>query len=126
MGVDYGSKRVGIAVSDEGLRIAFPKTTLKNEKIDVLIKDLKRLIADEDVAEVVIGLPLGLEGQETEASSAVRGCAEKLKAEVSVPIHFENEMFTTKMAIRDGVKKKQVDAASAAIILQSYLDKHLR
>lgn len=122
LGIDYGSKRIGIAVSDAEGRMAFPRKVIKGG-ISELRKELRELIREEPVAKVIVGLPLGLDGKETEETREVKNFAEKLRQKLDIPLEFENEMLTTKMAQTAGVKKELVDASSAAIILQSYLDK---
>ncbi|TSC78178.1 MAG: putative holliday junction resolvase [Parcubacteria group bacterium Gr01-1014_33] len=123
LGIDYGEKRIGIALSDPEGRIAFPETTLFQPNAARVVKKIKTLLEKERVSTIVIGLPLGLDGKETEESHAVRRFAEKIKKSISLPIEFENEMFTSRMVEHKGVKKEHTDAAAAAVILQSYLDK---
>ena len=123
MGIDYGRARVGVAVSDPNGKIAFPKGILDSRDSDSAIGALKKMIPEEKVERIIVGLPLAHDGGETGESRAVRAFARVLKEKISVPVEFENEIFTTRMATHEGVKKKDVDAASAAIILQSYLDR---
>lgn len=126
LGIDFGKTRIGVAVSDSEGRIAFPKTILLNKGNSRLADEFKSVISEEKVSLVVVGIPLGLDGMETKESGAVRKFAHWLKLVTAIPIEFENEMFTTRMAEHSGVVKTKKDAASAAIILQSYLDKASR
>lgn len=124
LGIDYGSKRVGIAVSDDEGRMAFPKEIIRNTNTAGMIKRLKMVVREQNPGQIIVGLPIGMDGEETEQTRKVRGFAEALQKYIRIPVVFENEMFTTRMA-RPAVKKgKSVDASSAALILQSYLDKH--
>jgi len=80
------------------------------------------LAKKEKVGKIVIGLPIGFSGRESAQALKTRKFAEEVKKKVKLPIEFENEILTTKIASVSSAKDK-VDAASAAIILQSYLDK---
>ena len=121
LGIDYGDKRVGVAVSDPQGQIAFPKTTLFNNQW--LWKNLESLLAEEKISLVVVGLPLGADGNDTKQTVEVRNFAEGLKKITRIPIEFENEMFTTRLVEKAGIKKRHADESAAALILQSYLDK---
>ena len=121
LGIDYGDKRVGIAVSDPQGKIAFPKATLFNNSR--LVENLKNLIGEEKISKVVVGLPLAADGSETEQGKKTRIFVENLKKVINISIYFENEMLTTRLVEGAGVKKERADESSAALILQSYLDK---
>lgn len=123
LGIDYGTKRVGIALSDQGGQIAFPKKTIANWDEARLQEEIKSIIDQEKVAEVVVGLPISLDGRETEITSRVRRFAEELESALELPVHLENEMLTTRMVEQAGIKREHVDEAAAALILQSYLDR---
>lgn len=119
LAVDYGKKNVGLAVSDASRKLAFPyKTLINSEK---LFGEINRIIAEESIGIIVIGLPLtkkqGLSPQTKEAEN----WGEELKKRVKIPVEFENEIFTTKIAERHGVKQRH--AAAAAVLLQDYLDR---
>lgn len=116
LGIDYGEKRIGLAISDAAGRIAFPHATVG--RIDEVLDSIASLGA----GAVVIGLPLSLDGTDSEETRAVRAFAVRLTELVPLPIAFENEMFTTKMAEAHS-PREAADAAAAALILQSYLDK---
>lgn len=121
LGIDYGNKRVGVAVSDPQGKIAFPRITLL-ENVG-LLKNLGSLVNTEKVSKIVVGLPVALDGSETEQSRKTRIFVEKLKRVVGVTVEFENEIFTTHLVKRAGGKKEHTDESAAALILQSYLDK---
>ena len=124
IGIDYGEKRVGIAVSDPEGRIAFPREILENKGDAAIVRKIGKFAKQEQAGHIIIGLPVDLQGKETVTTKRVRAFVQRLKDTIVVPVEFENEMLTTRMAHRIGVKKKHVDASSAALILQSYLDKH--
>lgn len=124
LGIDYGDKKIGLAVSDVGGRIAFPKKTVFNSGDERIIEQIKSFIEEEDVSMVIVGLPLALSGKETEQTKKVLSFADELKKNIVLPIDFENEMLTTRLVEKSGgVKKEHIDEAAAAVILQSYLDR---
>jgi len=123
LGLDYGEKRIGIAVSDPEGKIAFPKEVIFNKGNKKVFAKLKSLINEEKISKIVIGLPISLGGQETGQTKEMRNFTDFLKKAIDLPVEFENEMFTTKITKQGGVKKEYRDASAAAIILQSYLDK---
>jgi putative Holliday junction resolvase len=131
LGIDYGTKRVGLALSDSLGLLAHPYATLTRTTRERLFAELSAIIAKEKVQAVVIGLPLGLDGQETEAAKQVRNFAASLARRVNVPIHFENEALSSKAA-QDQLRqvrlrgKKQLaalDQQAAVIILSDYLER---
>ncbi len=125
LGIDYGTKRVGIAVGDSESKIAMPLTTLVSN--ETFWDALARLLKDEEIDEVVIGMPVTLR-KGTREGETVRGVEwfmNELAQRFSLPTHEEDERFSTDMAGRfTGGAKKDRDAIAAAIILQSYLDKN--
>ena len=122
LGIDYGAKRIGIAVSDDEGRIAFPMGVIMNRGKSALKKIIERA-KKEQAQIIVVGLPMGLDGKETEQTKTIKLFTATLAQAIEIPVEMENEMFTSRMAVGSGMKGDHVDAASAAIILQSYLDK---
>lgn len=121
VGIDYGTRRVGIAVSDDAGRLAFPKMTLPNDA--TLLGELTALIRSEKVETIVLGESKDLSGADNPVMLSARRFAETLKKETGVLVHFEPEFYTSKEArhLKDGARA--VDAEAAAIILTSYLNK---
>jgi putative Holliday junction resolvase len=129
LAIDYGSKRTGIAVTDELQIIASGLTTVDTKD---LFKFLVEYFKTNDVEAIILGEPKRLDGSDTHSSDGVRVLKEKLGTTFGKPIHMIDERFTSKMAfqtmIDSGLKKKQrqnkalVDEISATIILQSYLE----
>ncbi|MBP5173304.1 MAG: Holliday junction resolvase RuvX [Bacteroidales bacterium] len=131
IGIDYGSARTGLAVSDPLQIFASALETLPSAKI---IEYLQKYSASESIVKFVIGWPLNLNGEPAQTAPEVEAFIKKLeKAFPGVPVVREDERFTSVLAHRamidGGMKasrrrdKKEVDKISAAIILQSYLDK---
>jgi len=121
LGIDYGDVRIGVALSDAEGNIAFPQKTILNNKSAII--SLAKRAKQEGVATIVIGLPISFGGNETDQTKKVRAFAKMLAQKIAIPIEFENEILTTRMARDAGAKKKTIDASAAAIILQAYLDK---
>jgi len=123
--LDYGLKRIGVAVSDEDGRMAFPAGVIINNANGIVLKKIAERMKKENIGIIVVGLPIGLDGNETDQTKTTRSFIALLKKTSSIPIEVENEMLTSRMAIASGARNDHIDASSAAIILQSYLDKHV-
>lgn len=123
LGIDYGTKKIGIALSDEGKRLAFPKTVHPNswEYFSIYLRDL---IVKEDIDEIVVGLPSMLDGKDSELTPEVKDFAEKINNFTKMPVYFENEAFTSSAVdIQGAAPHGKSDASAAALILQSFLDR---
>lgn len=130
LGIDYGERRVGLALSDEMGIIASGIGTRGNDAS--LMPWILQVLRERDVVEVVIGLPLTLRGIEGEFAKAVHVFAEQLRAATGLPVQLVDERFTSSLAtqaIRDmgmGKKKRRdkgkIDEVAAVILLQGYLD----
>lgn len=119
VGIDYGAKRVGVAVSDDAGRLAFPKMTLPNDKS--LVGDLVAFIKKEGVSTVVVGESKNSRGEDNAVMRDARWFAEELKRETGLSIHFEPEFYSSIEARRLAEKEGPIDAEAATIILTSYL-----
>ncbi|MCR4323070.1 MAG: Holliday junction resolvase RuvX [Candidatus Azambacteria bacterium] len=123
LGIDYGEKRIGISVSDDGGVIAFPHTTIENTVS--ILSDIKKICDIQKPVQIIIGMPMMIGGA-SPLMRAIERFGEDLSQCTYIPVVYENEIFTTKMAMRDGAKKNTVDQSSAALILQSYLDRQIK
>lgn len=129
LALDLGAKRVGVAVSDELRLTVRPLAALRGTNWKQLVKALLELCEEFDVREVVLGLPLRLDGVEGDAAKEVRGIARKLELTLRLPISLQDERLTSKTAEaalrREGLGEREVlanaDSAAAAIILRDYL-----
>jgi putative Holliday junction resolvase len=122
MGIDYGSKRVGVALSDESRTIAVPKAVLPNDRN--LFGEIKNLIASHDVREIVLGESKNFQGKDNPIMEDINFFKGELTREFGLAVHFEPEFLTSFEAARtQGGDSPFLDASAAAIILQSYLDK---
>ncbi len=121
LGIDYGSKRVGTALSDDAGMMAFPHEVYPNN--DALIKTIVALIEEKNVGAVVIGHSLGRDGAPNQIHAAVEEFVTDLTLALPIPIHLQPEQYTTQEAIRFQGRTDKTDAAAAAIILNSFLTK---
>ena len=133
MGVDYGKRRIGLAVSDPTGTLATPIDTLVRRKGKrPPLKRMAEIARERDVDMLVVGLPLDLKGNENEWCAEVRQVGDALALRREVPVAYVDERFSSvqaEQAIRSiGLRKRaredkaRVDAAAAAVILQSWLD----
>ena len=131
LGIDYGSVRIGLAISDPLGIIAQPIDAVMQSRN--LIADLQSVIEKEHVTVIVVGLPLNLKGVEAKTAQEVQKFVERLRSEISLPVEMWDERFTTAIAqktmIAMGTKKKErqkkngrIDSMAAAVMLQNYLD----
>jgi len=130
LAIDHGSKRMGIAVSDELKMIAQPLEYILAEPSDKFLARLNELITDKEVELILIGMPRNMDGSYGPAALKVQDFVEVLKGAVCVPIKMWDERLTSAQAnrlliqgnVRRDKRKEQVDKMAAAILLQSYLD----
>ena len=133
LGVDYGDSRIGLAMSDPLKIIASPFKTIRNEGNEKCLQVFQSLIKEKDVEAIVVGLPIGLKGQETVQTKKVREFADLLYT-LKLPIGLEDERLSSVSAeksmiqqnIKTGHNKGLIDQRAAAIILQQFLDKQNR
>lgn len=119
LGLDYGDKKIGIAIADSENKLALPYKIIDNNNF---INQLKGICEKESIGKIIVGLPLALSGKDTEQTKKVKNIIKILKEEFVFPIGLEDERMTSKLAgVMVGNKKDDVSAA--AIILQSYLDR---
>ena len=131
LAIDYGARRVGLALSDPLKMIASPYRTIIKKNNTILIEEIERIIAAEDVELTIIGLPLGMAGQKTEQTNKVEEFVDKL-TDRGIIIKYEDERWSSVAAkrsmkeqnIKSGYNKGLVDQTAAAIFLQQYLDRH--
>jgi putative holliday junction resolvase len=136
LGIDYGQRRIGLALSDPTGLLARPWKTIvrrgnRDQVASVIAAEVDTLIAEDDgLAGVVLGFPRALGGERTDQSTAVDALAAALRARIALPLHLQDERLSSREAEsllarrlkhwRD--RKPLLDAASAAVILQDYLD----
>jgi putative Holliday junction resolvase len=130
LAIDHGTKRMGIAISDELRTIAQPLEFIAAEPIDKFFDRLAQIIADKQVSLIVVGVPRNMDGTYGPAAAKVQEFITALKEAVAVPIKSWDERLTSVQAnrylieadVRRSKRKEKVDKTAAAILLQSYLD----
>ncbi len=131
LGIDYGSKRMGLAVSDLSRTIATSYKILYRRTIEVDLTDLKSVIAEKEIGAIVMGLPLQMNGAEGEIAAEVRKFAAVLEENFALPILLWDERLSSSAVENFLIKEvdlsrkkraKVLDASAAAYILQGALD----
>ena len=131
LGIDCGSKRIGVALSDETATIGQPLEFVAAEPLSSAFKRLADIVRDRQVGEIVVGLPRNMNGTYGPAADKTREFVAGLQQHVSVPIKTWDERLTSAQAnrvliasgMRRDKRKTKVDQTAAAILLQSYLDR---
>ena len=131
LGIDFGEKRVGLALSDRLNLIASPYKTLQYISENDLICEIKKIVIDKEIGVFVIGLPLNMKGEDSDQTKKVRRFKNLLSI-LELPIIYEDERFSSIIAknslvlqnVKTGHNKSEIDRTAAAIILQQYLDKN--
>ena len=131
LGIDLGSKRIGIATSDRSGTIATPYTVLlRCGSMGGDHRNIAKMVVEEEAVAVIVGLPLNMDGSEGKAAQAARVEAARMATVVGVPVHVHDERLTTVEADRVLMEQKMnaqarrrvVDKVAAAVMLQSWLD----
>ncbi len=120
LGIDYGEKRVGLAISDESQVLA--------RELDILSpkefwKQIPELIEKNQITQIVVGWPLNMSGQVTQKTKEVESFKLKVESETGLPVEVVDERLSSQMAGNLPGGKTKVDSLAAQIILQNYLDK---
>ncbi len=133
LAIDYGDKRTGLAICDAAETIASPLTVIHGQQD--LLKKITDIVGAEKAEAIVLGLPLNMDDSQGPQAKLVFKFADRLKAHIDIPVHFQDERLSTfgaeeKLAAADftrGKKKKRLDAVAAAQILEAFLErKHER
>lgn len=121
LGIDYGTKRIGIALTDESGEFAIPKEVIANDKNT--FQRLKDIIEENEVAEIVMGESKDFQGKDNTIMEAVHVLKKRLESEIKLPVYFEPEFMTSQEAEKLQGKTGMLDASAAAIILRSYIQR---
>jgi putative Holliday junction resolvase len=136
LGIDYGARRIGLALSDSTATLASPwrlieRPSSDKETLSLLLREIEQLTNEDDgLAAIVVGWPRRLDGSATSLTAEVESLAKELGQRVSLPVILQDERLTSHEAEarlsfgeRDWRRrKKKIDAAAAAVVLQDYLD----
>lgn len=124
--LDVGAQRIGVARANSIARIASPLTTLQHTS--TVFADIAALLKQEQADELIVGLPRGLEGQETDQTRTIRQFVSELQTHFTLPIHLQDEALTSVKAEKElearrkPYAKGDIDALAATYILSDYLD----
>lgn len=128
LAIDYGTKHIGIAISDDKPSVALPfqtiniKTSLEAER-EKLIEDLTRLVELEEIGTVLIGMPLKSDGSKTKLGDEIFLFSKDFQEAIDIPVEVLDERFTSKMATQLPYKtSRNIHELSAQILLQEYID----
>lgn len=138
LGIDYGTKRIGVAISDDGGKMAFPKEIILNDQS--VFEKIAEILKKEKIDEVVIGESVDFSGKLNALSARIEIFISDFKEKFEIPIHKQKEFLTSVEARKTGISKKDltqtqahsrlkdkkrghIDSSAAALILQRYLDK---
>ena len=130
LALDHGTKRIGVAVSDETKTIAQPLEYIPAEPFGDFLSRLKKLLVEKEIDLVLIGMPRNMDGTYGPAAQKVQAFVAVLRGAITVPIKTWDERLTSSQAnriliqgnVRRDKRKEKVDKMAAAILLQSYLD----
>jgi putative Holliday junction resolvase len=132
--IDFGTKRIGIAMSDRGRTIASPYENYERAGEAQDARRFQRLVAEEEVVQFVVGLPVHLDGRESQKSREAREFGRWLQQVTGVPVDFFDERFTSAEAeqflldaqMTKKRRRKRMDMVAAQILLAAYLESHRR
>ena len=124
LALDYGSARCGCALSDPTGTLATPVAPVERPATRRGFAALTALVREREVGRVVVGLPLGLSGEDTDQTREARAFAARLDAALDVPVSLYDERFTTTIAQRAGGTSASEDSRAAAVLLEDWLARH--
>ena len=130
LAIDHGTRRMGIAISDELKTIAQPLEFIPAEPFEAFVSRLLEIVAEKSVELILVGMPRNMDGTYGPAAEKVREFIDRLKQRTDIPIRTWDERLTSAQAnrfliaaeVRRRDRKEKVDKTAAAILLQSYLD----
>ena len=130
IGVDMGSKRVGLSISDENRKIATPLKTLNYENIEILVDELNKISNENNVHAIIFGNPKNMDGSLGKSSQSVNDVSKAISKEIDLPISLWDERLSTvgafkltkNLGINVTKREKNIDKNAAAFILQGAID----
>lgn len=129
LALDYGDKRVGVAITNVIAKLPQPLITLDNNQ--QLIENLKQIVSDQKVKTVVVGLPTNLNGQDSDQTTKIRKFIDQLKADLTIEVVTEDETLSSLRAETELSKrgkifaKADIDKLAACLILEDYIEHNL-
>ena len=130
LGIDLGTKRIGIAISDYNQKIATPLQTLDKSKQDKLIDELESIITEYDIKGIIIGNPINMDGTYGKSSQSAKDTAINISNKIDIPVSLWDERLSTvgafnlssELDVNVSKREKDIDKFAAAFILQGALD----
>ena len=130
LGIDLGTKRIGIAISDYNQKIATPLQTLDKSKLRKLIDELESIITENDIKGIIIGNPINMDGTYGKSSQSAKDTAINISKKIDIPVSLWDERLSTvgafnlssELDINVSKREKDIDKFAAAFILQGALD----
>ena len=130
LGIDYGLRRIGLALSDPMNIFAKPILTIDQKQTSNIFNDIIKIIKENSVNQIVIGMPLNMKGKDSRQTIIVKEFKNKLEEKIKFPVHFQDERLSSKSAKQilimenksPSKNKKNIDSIAASIILQEFLD----
>ena len=137
LGLDYGSKTVGVAAADAlGLTVQPVETVIRKEenKLRRTCARIEEIIKEREITGIVVGLPLHMDGEESDSSAKAQAFGEMLRRRTGLPVYYQDERLTTVEAdgiltdtgVPKGERKQFIDAVAASLILEDYLSRKAR
>jgi len=129
LGIDYGEKKIGIAISDESAKFAFPHGVIDNVSANSVLKALKIICDKNNIGKIIIGQSLTYKMQSNPIMKRIEKFKSFLEERLKIPVEYESEILTTKQAKRMAPtpwvgENEKTHASAAALILQAYLDRN--
>ena len=130
IGLDLGSKRIGVSICDEKQLIATPLKTINRNTLNELITELKEIIDENDIEGIIIGNPLNMDGSSGRSAQSVKDTSQKIEENINIPICLWDERLSTvgafnlssQLDVNLSKKEKKIDENAAAFILQGAID----
>ena len=130
IGLDLGSKRIGVSICDEKQLIATPLKTINRNTLNELISELKVIIDENDIKGIIIGNPLNMDGSSGRSAQSVKDTSQKIQENINIPICLWDERLSTvgafnlssQLDINVSKREKKIDENAAAFILQGAID----
>ena len=130
IGLDLGSKRIGVSICDEKQLIATPLKTINRNTLNELISDLKSIIDENNIKGIIIGNPLNMDGSSGRSAQSVKDTSQKIEENINIPICLWDERLSTvgafnlssQLDVNVSKREKKIDENAAAFILQGAID----
>jgi len=127
LGIDFGTKIIGIALGDTETKVAVPLFCIENKNDEFVLEELRKICENEKVKKIVLGLPKYLSGEKHKLTQKIKEFGKKISSGLDIYVDYEDERLTSKLAegkfADQKIDKKEINTVAAAEILQTYLDK---